>query len=263
MEKYYKEVGEYYDKDVELGFEKRADTNTSLQRIRGHFRTYVSKQKFTNALEIGCGPGLDAEWFGQSFPDKKLHAIDVSAEMAKTADGRTSGFGKVRVSQATEHDLSDLPNAPFDMTYVFFGALNTVNSLPDAADRIYSSMQPGGVAVLTFVNKWYMRELLVNLLKLRFKVAFARIRTVWGGYSNFRFLASRCYTPSNIRKAFKSFNELDHRGYSILFPAWYNHHKIKGNNDKANRLWEFDEKLNKTPLWQFGEYTLFVFQKPA
>jgi trans-aconitate methyltransferase len=92
MEKYYKEVGEYYDKDVELGFEKRADTNTSLQRIRGHFRTYVSKQKFTNALEIGCGPGLDAEWFGQSFPDKKLHAIDVSAEMAKTADGRTSGF---------------------------------------------------------------------------------------------------------------------------------------------------------------------------
>lgn len=262
MKGYYKTVGEYYDKDVELGFEKRADTNTSLQRIRNQFRTYLAKQKFTNALEIGCGPGLDAEWFGENFPDRDLHAIDVSAEMVKSAGLRTAKFGKVKVSQATEHDLSSLPNAPFDLTYVFFGALNTVESLPDAADRIYNALEPGGIAVLTFVNKWYLRELLVLLLKLRFKVAFARIRKVWGGYSTSRYLASRCYTPSTIRKSFRAYKELDHQGFSIMFPAWYNHHKLRGKGDKANRLWELDEKLNKTLLWQFGEYTLFVFQKP-
>jgi len=262
MENYYEKVGQYYDKDVERGFENRADTNTSLQRIRDDFRTYVAKQSFSTALEIGCGPGLDAEWFGSQFPDKKLCAIDVSAEMVKSATKRTMSLNNVGVKQATEHDLVDLENRPFDLCYVFFGALNTVDSLPVAAEKIYDSMTPGGIAVLTFVNKWYLRELLVNLLKLRIRVAFSRIRKVWVGYSPTRFLASKCYTPSTIRKSFRSFNELDHQGYSILFPAWYNQHKFKGQEDKANRLWELDKKLNKTPFWKYGEYTLFVFQKP-
>lgn len=262
MDGYYKKVGEYYDKDVELGFESRADSNTSLQRIRDDFRTYVAKQTFTNALEIGCGPGLDAEWFGKQFQDKKLCAIDVSAQMVKSATHRTAGLPHVAVKQATEHDLDKLDDVPFDLCYVFFGALNTVDSLPVAADKIYNCLKPGGVAVLTFVNKWYLRELIVNLLKMRIRVAFSRIRKVWGGYSPTRFLASKCYTPSTIRSSFKAFNELEHQGYSILFPAWYNQHKLKGQANKANRLWDLDKKLNKTPFWKFGEYTLFVLQKP-
>ncbi len=261
-ESYYKEVGAYYDEDATSGFEARAEENQSLQRIRNSFREVAAKYAKETALEIGCGPGYDALWYGATFPNSRITAVDVSKEMVSTAGRRTIELSNVTVIQSTEKDLADLPNAPFDLCFVFFGALNTVESLPKAAESIYGALQPGGVAVLTFVNKWYLRELIVNLLKLRWKTAFARIRKVWGGYSPQRHLASSCYAPNQVRKAFASFKEFDHRGFSIVYPAWYNDHKIKHDQAKADRLWNKDEALNAGPFWKFGEYTLFVFQKP-
>ena len=262
MNNYYKKVAEYYDEDVDLGFESRADTNTSLQRIRNAFRTVVERYPFRSALEIGCGPGLDAEWAGRTFSSSEILAIDVSAKMVAAASERTTGLTNVRVMQSSEKEISGLSNEEFEMVYVFFGALNTVENLSSAAEQIYKSMKPGAHAVLTFVNKWYLREMIVNLIKLNIKTAFARLRLTWGGYSPKRFLESRCYSPKEVRKAFSSFQELDHRGYSITYPAWYNHHKVSSNPTKAEKRWQLDDKLNGTSFWKFGEYTLFVFRKP-
>lgn len=262
---YYAEVKEYYDDDASLGFEGRAAGNTSLERIRNDFRRITSKVPFSRALEIGCGPGFDVHWFAAQYPDRHFSAIDISPRMTELAAQRLQrdGLTNATVFCADERGLlKRFGAAAFDLVYVYFGALNTVEDLDAAADEIRRVLKPGGTAVLTFVNKWYLRELIVQLLKLNFKTAFARLGKVWRGYSVTRTLPSHCYSPGRIRKAFAAFSMIERKGYSIVYPPWYNDHKVRNNPGKAARLWEWDTKLQRTPLWSAGEYTLFVFRAP-
>jgi hypothetical protein len=115
--------------------------------------------------------------------------------------------------------------------------------------------------VLTFVNKWYIGGMLIELLKGKPKWAFARLRKVWGGYSPTNFLASRCYTSAQI-KATVDIQCVDQRGYSILFPAWYYHkiHRMLPNKIRM-LLWQMDARIARTTLGTFGEYMLYDFRK--
>lgn len=258
---YYKTVENYYDKDAQAGFEKRAEVNSTLQKIREDFRRIASQYPFSHALEVGCGPGLDAAWFASQFTDRRITAFDISGEMVRLATARLGQMGLTN-AVAVQGKETDIGRDKYELIYVFFGALNTVDDLNKAAAQVFEGLKPGGHAVLTFVNKWYLREMFVQLLKLKFRTAFARIGKTWGGYSPSKFLPSRCYSPRQIRQAFHNFNEVEKKGYSIVYPAWYNHEKVmKMGEEKAQKLWALDQFLNKTPFWKFGEYTLFVFQK--
>jgi len=262
---FYQSVSEYYDKDADMGFEKRAEANFSLEKIRNDFRSISVKFPFSSVLEIGCGPGFDVAWFAANYPDCKITGVDISQHMVNLANARISSQ-KLPNAQAIRSDeralLQHFQTAQFDMVYVYFGALNTVESLDKAAQQIRALLNPGGVAILTFVNKWYLREMLVQAMKLKFNIAFARLKKDWGGYSPDRHLPSRCYSPTEIKKAFKDFRVLKKKGYSIFYPAWYNYRKLINNQKKAEKLWGIDQKLQNTFLWSKGEYTLYVFKKP-
>ncbi|MCX6304208.1 MAG: class I SAM-dependent methyltransferase [Bacteroidetes bacterium] len=260
---YYSEVESYYNEDAGLGFESRAGGNRSLERIRNDFREITVRYPFADALEIGCGPGFDVHWFANNFPDRKFTAVDISASMVELAKARLDRdhLANARVFKSDERHLVDLfGKESFDLVYVYFGALNTVENLAASAGEIKTLLKPRGVAVVTFVNKWYIRELLVQALKLNFKTAFARLGKVWSGYSVTRHLPSHCYSPSLIKKAFKDFILLEKKGYSIFYPPWYNDHKIRNKPKKADRLWKIDQEIQPTPLWAAGEYLLFVFR---
>lgn len=262
---FYRSVSEYYDQDAGMDFEARAEVNPLLGRIRDDFRRITLRYPFSKALEIGCGPGFDVEWFAARFPEREITGIDISENMVKLAQKRisTAGHHNVQIFMMDERSLPKrFGPASFDLVYVFFGALNTVADLSGAAGRIHDILAPGGHAVLTFVNKWYWREMFVQSLKLNFRVALARLKKDWGGYSPDRHLASRCYSPREIRKAFARFTLVERKGYSILYPAWYNYRKWLGKLHKTDGNWNTDGALQKTFLWSKGEYTLFVFRKP-
>ena len=261
---FHKAVSNYYDKDVDFGFEKRAESNPLLEKIRDDFRTITTKYPFSKVLEIGCGPGFDVAWFASEFPKVVVTGIDISKKMVGLAQQRISEqkLNNAKVITLDERGLLEsFKPCDFDLVYVYFGALNTVPDLAKTAKDIYKLLKPGGHAVLTFVNKWYLREMLVQALKLNFKVAFSRLKKEWGGYSPNRHLPSSCYSPEQILDAFKDFSLLEKKGYSIFYPAWYNPHKLKGKEDKGNKLWEKDQRLQSSFLWSKGEYTLFVFEK--
>jgi hypothetical protein len=116
--------------------------------------------------------------------------------------------------------------------------------------------------VLTFVNKWYLVDVLINLVKLRPRRAFRRFREVWGGYSELYHLESRCFSPREIKRAFGEDFQLTRReGYSILYPAWYRAQWIKRLGRKfTDLLWKADRVLNRTPAWCLGEYALYSFK---
>jgi ubiquinone/menaquinone biosynthesis C-methylase UbiE len=260
---YYFEVESFYDEDANMGFEARAKGNRSLERIRNDFRVITMQYPFTNALEIGCGPGFDIHWFATRFPERQFTAVDISSGMVEMARARLEkdNLKNGTVFRSDERRLVEMFGAgSFDLVYVYFGALNTVENLDIAVEDIRRLLKPGGIVVVTFVNKWYLRELLVQLAKFNFKLAFARLGRFWGGYSSMRSLPSHCYSPGRIKKAFKDFTLLERKGYSIVYPAWYNDHKVSNNPVKADRLWKIDQKLQKTTFWSTGEYTLFVFK---
>lgn len=262
---FHQTVSEYYDKDVDYGFEKRAESNPLLERIRDDFRNITVKYPFSKVLEIGCGPGFDVAWFASEFPKVEVTGIDISKKMVGLAQQRISNQKLVNAKAITLDERGLLENfkpGEFDLVYVYFGALNTVPDLGKSAKDISKLLKPGGHAVLTFVNKWYLREMFVQALKLNFKVAFSRLKKEWGGYSPNRHLPSSCYSPTQILDAFKAFKLLERKGYSIFFPAWYNPHKLLGKEEKGNKLWDKDQRAQNSFLWSKGEYTLFVFEKP-
>jgi SAM-dependent methyltransferase len=263
-DQFYQSVSDYYDKDADMNFEARAEVNPLLGRIREDFRRITARYPFTRALEIGCGPGFDVAWIAGQFPGREVVGVDISENMVRLAQRRIEreSLANAMVFRADERTLPELfgPGS-FDMVVVYFGALNTVSDLGIAARQIHSLLRPGGHAVLTFVNKWYLRELLVQMLKLNFRLAFARLKKEWGGYSTDRHLPSRCYSPAEIKRAFRDFSLLEKKGYSIFYPAWYNYRKWINRLPETDRRWKRDESLQNSFLWSKGEYTLFVFKR--
>lgn len=263
-EKFYETVAGYYDKDADLGFKQRAEANPLLDRIRNDFRQITVKYPFGKVLEIGCGPGFDVCWFAKNYPDTKITGVDISPKMVEIANQQIAeqNLKNAKAFTSDERQLLDkFGKGAFDLIYVYFGALNTVADLGYSANQIKKLLSPGGHAVLTFVNKWYLREMFVQALKLNFKTAFARLKKEWGGYSIDRHLPSHCYSPEKIKSAFRDFSLLERKGYSIRYPAWYNPHKVKNNPELAEELWQKDQELQTSWWWSKGEYTLFVFRK--
>lgn len=263
MSNYYDGVKKYYDDDS-VAFEQRYHENITLQKIRNSFREETEKYSFENILEIGFGPGFDIEYFASKYPDKKVFGIDISSGMKNIAERSISKKGLTNVSLAVgsvEDIENEFPNEKFDLIIVYFGALNTVENIDKIQSYLSDILSANGTMVLTFVNKWYMMAILKPLLKLKFNMAFRRLKKVWGGYSPVKFLASKCYSENEIKKYFNRFQIIKKRGYSIFFPAWYENRITRQNPELAERLWKADQKLQNTPLWNFGEYSLYVFKK--
>ncbi|MEX0721461.1 MAG: class I SAM-dependent methyltransferase [Balneolaceae bacterium] len=263
-DEYYKQVAGYFDVDAS-DFEDRYEENKVLKRIRHSFRKYTEKYSFQNALEIGCGPGIDLIYFGRKYPARKLYGIDIAPGMVEITGQKIKRHQTPNVSVATGsvEDINSLfPGQVFDMIYVYFGALNTVYDLQKAAQILHESCTADAILVLTFVNRNYLMDIPLFLMKGQVKQAFSRLTGRWKGYSPDKSLNSQCFTSADIKKAFSDkFKFVDRRGYSILFPAWYRHNHLNRLGEKwGDRLWNWDKKINHTPLWNTGEYSLYVLK---
>lgn len=261
---YYQKVADFYDHEA-CTYEERYWQNTIAQRIRQSFREEVKTHVFSNVLEIGCGTGLDMSHFGSIYPARKIYGIDIAPAMVASASRKIQGQGlkNVSVMVGSPDDLQTLfPEVQFDHIYVFFGALNTVHDLRDVSRILKKTMTRDGTMVLTFVNKWYLADMLIDLLKFRFKRAFKRVGKIWGGYSEAHQIESRCFSPRQIKKAFEDdFQITRTRGYSILYPAWYRTHWVQRlGNRIGDVLWNADRLLSRTPAWCMGEYALYSFK---
>ena len=263
MTGYYQRVAEYFDQDAP-DFEARYWGNPILQRIRQAFREEVKRHRFSTALELGCGTGLDLCHFGRIYPERRFFGMDVSPAMVRLARAKVSDhrLSNVEVAQGSvEHVEERFSGQRFDLVYVFFGALNTVENLRGAADMLYRVIAPGGVLVLSVVNRWYVADMLIDLLRGRWAQAWRRLGPVWGGYSPARRLETRCYGPRQVATAFGRKGSLvRRRGFSIAYPPWYRAHWLPRLRRLGRWLWELDGLISRTPLWSCGEYTLYVYR---
>ena len=264
VKKYYEQVAEYFNVDAS-DFEERYEENPVLKQIRQSFRSYTEKNPFKNALEIGCGPGIDLSYFGQKYPSSQIFGIDIAPGMVEIARQKISRqkLSNVTVATGTVEDIGSLfPGQLFDLIYVYFGALNTVYDLQKTAQDLHKCCTTDSTLILSFVNRHYVMDVPLFLMKGQVKKAFSRFTGRWKGYSLDKSLDSRCYSAADIQNAFSdNFKFIDRRGYSIFYPAWYRYNHLNRLGKKwGDRLWQWDKVINRTPFWNCGEYSLYILQ---
>ena len=260
---YYEKVAGHFDEDAQL-FENRFHENPILNLIRSDFRKHTENHYFTNALEIGCGPGIDIYYFAEKYPDKNIYAFDVSAGMTRMSQQNidTRKLTNAHVKTGTVEQLPKLwPGIKFDMVYIYFGGLNTVVNLKEVVKTLRESVTDDATIVLTCVNRYYVLDFLVRMLKLKFVEATARFRNRWKGYSPDRDLKSFVYSSRFIKKNFEpEFDIIKRKGYSIFYPPWYAVRHLAKLKSIAPKLWKLDQMLQSTFMWNLGEYSLYVMK---
>jgi len=212
-------------------------------------------------MDLGCGTGSDICFFAAKYGEKSFTGIDLSSEMIEKAGNKAEKQKLTNISLKVA-SLAGKPGK-YDFIYTFFGVLNTVHDLNETVDQLYNHLNNNGRIVVTFVNKWYPLGMLGYIRRLKFKKAFERLKPTWGGYSEKQPLESKTWYGNDIIKRFKKFKLLYKRGYSIVFPAWYQDRIVQKLGGLAEKLWQMDIYLSQTPLWSWGEYVLLVFEKKA
>ncbi len=152
-------------------------------------------------LDLGCGPGADAEHFARR--GDRVVAIDWSPAMVEQAERRIrqSGLGdRVEVQHLGIHEIDRLAPAAFDAVYSNFGALNCVPDLAAALRGIAGRLRPGGFLIASVIGRICPWEVAFYLARGDWRRATVRFasdpvavpldgRTVW----------TRYYSPAFVR----------------------------------------------------------------
>lgn len=256
------QTGAYYDAFADTA-EQRYASNHVLVRVREAFRRAVEPYPARSVLDLGCGTGTDLVWFGDRYPGRRYAGIDVSPRMVDLARAKLGE--RVRIERGCTEDLPLVfPGERFDLIYSFFGPLNTEPNLDRAVAALAHAMQPGGVLVLTFVNRAYIVDAAVHLLRGRPRRALERFTNQWHGYSDQTRLRAALFTARQLEARFAPAFTVERReGFSILYPAWYRAHRFRRQGRWVRALWLADRALNRTPLWSTGEQLLYVLRRTA
>ncbi|MAL51499.1 MAG: hypothetical protein CL991_02400, partial [Euryarchaeota archaeon] len=159
---YYDEVAAYYDVEADE-FEARVCDNHVRQHMLDAFRKVTLEHQPKRMLEIGYGPGVDMFWFAEQPEVEVVHGLDVTPAFHRMglAKAETLGEGKVKPMLGSAEDAhAKMGQEKVDTVFVYFGALNTTTDLDASARAIAEVLKPGGRAVLSVVNRWYLFDVL-------------------------------------------------------------------------------------------------------
>jgi SAM-dependent methyltransferase len=254
-------VARYYDAFADVA-EERYASNPILARVRSGFRLAVERYPAEALLDLGCGPGTDLAYFARRYPGRRYRGVDVSDRMVAAARENLRAFAGTHVERGCAADAPRLfAGDRFDLVYSFFGPLNTEPDLAGAARALREVVRPAGILVLTFVNRVYVVDSMLRLLRGRPRSAFARLADRWHGYSDKTPLDARLYFPRQIERSFAPGFTVERReGFSIAYPAWYRAGRFHAARPLLRALWLCDRALNRTPAWSIGEHLLYVFR---
>lgn len=220
----------------------------------------------SSLVDLGCGPGLDAELLGRS--GYRVLAIDWSPEMAREAARRVLSAGldaRVEVRHLGIHELDQLPGRTFDGAYSNLGPLNCVPELAATAGMIASRLSAGGVFVASVIGRVCPWEILLYGLGLdwshaqvRFSRDFVPVafkgRTIW----------TRYYSPAEFERVFEGagFTTLSLRSLGVLVPPPYLSGFAKRHPKWIEWLQRLEDRIASYPgIRRWGDHFLIVMEK--
>jgi SAM-dependent methyltransferase len=254
--------------DVAADYDASNAGNRLLCAMRNRVRAVVEQfvPPGSHMLDLGCGPGADAEYFGQR--GDRITAIDWSPAMVRAASERVQARrldDRVIVQGLGIHELDRLGSAAFDAVYSNFGPLNCVPDLTAAARAIAGRLRPDGVLIASVIGRTCPWELALYVARgdwtragVRYRPGLVPVplggRTVW----------TRYYAPRSFQRAFTAagFARVALRALGLCAPPPY----LQAFADRHPRLVAALERLDDwiggtPPFRNWGDHFLIVLRK--
>ena len=220
----------------------------------------------SNLLDLGCGPGADAEWMARR--GHTVTAVDWSPAMVHQARLRVRRAGlrsRVDVRHVGIHELAAMSPATFDGAWSNFGPLNCVPSLPAAASLIAQRLRPGGVLVASVIGRVCPWEIVIHARRRDWTRVGARFsrdmvpvpldgRTVW----------TRYYSPGAFARVFDAagFTRIDLRALGLCVPPPYAQGFADRHPALVSGLQAVDDCIGGWPGFRgMGDHFLIVLRK--
>lgn len=143
-----------------VAIDKIARALPPLERIYSRIRFSILRPKLLSVmdlllpdegriLDVGCGFGLFAAYFGQTHARREITGIDPNARRIAMADRVARSVGLTRHRFVT----GDVRNAPLDGPFSAIYMLDVMHHIPADAqrgvlERIYDELKPGGVFLM-------------------------------------------------------------------------------------------------------------------
>lgn len=216
--------------------------------------------KTGHLLDIGCGTGVDASFF--SGAGYRVSGLDASAAMLEVAAARAVPGADFR-----RYSLPDgLPFADgtFDGVYSHLGAFNCIPVEKHPVAELSRVLKPGGMLVLSLMNKVYLLEILTWLMLLSPRRAMRRFGPepvivpageadipVW--YPRKKEICA-IYAPGFVLAGY--------RAQAVMIPPAVLTNRLSPDSVLLRLLKKADRVGSRLPvLRMFGDHTLFVFRK--
>jgi SAM-dependent methyltransferase len=198
-------TGRAFD-SIATGYDTVVAPNRMLQAIRDRTRAAVAERVPPGGrlLDLGCGSGLDAVWFGHQ--GYRVLAIDGSRAMVEGAQRRVSAEGlapSIDVQHCAIEEIDCAGLGEFDAVYSDLGPMNCVDDLASAARTIAGVLQPDGALVASVMARVCIPEIALYAARGRFaraSVRFAKgaVPVPLGG----GVVATRYYNPREFQRPF-------------------------------------------------------------
>lgn len=255
---------------VAVGYDRSNTDNCTLSAMRARVHRAVDAvvPVKSRMLDLGCGPGADAEYFARA--GHRVTAIDWSLSMVEEARRRMNAAGvadRVVVQHVGIHELDRLDHiaTAFDAAYSNFGPLNCVVDLPAAAQRIADRLRPGGLLVASVIGRVCPWEIALYLSRgdlsragIRFRRGLVAVplggRTVW----------TRYFTPREFEQIFTAagMTRVSLSALGLFAPPPYLEAFAGRHPRLVAALQRVDDRVGAWPvLRSWGDHFLIVMRK--
>ena len=253
---------------IAAGYDDSLAANAVIHGMRERTRAAVvdSVRPGSRLLDLGCGPGRDAAWFGRR--GYRVVAIDWSPAMVRQARRHVADLGLtgiVDVRHCGIHDVDALDLGWFDGAYSDLGPLNCVPDLEGVARRIAGCVRRDGVLVASVMARVCPWEILLHAARGEFaraRVRFARTAVAVPLGNGMAW--TRYYSPRQFARPFVAagFERESLRSVGLAAPPPYCEGFANRHPSLASWLQRVDDTIGSWPgLRAMGDHFLMILRK--